>query len=374
MSSCTKHRAFLYDRGGERRIGELEPLTQVRWGRSRDDTSIGNIFVRTPSRECEQIVAQIEPSRHELVIFRGDERVWEGPIVRSSETGSLIEVDARDVTWYLNRTIMRKAYSNAYPRIGYVTTRLKKILTDELARKEALNPPINVLPHLRVTTHSKTPRTSRATKRYEKYVFEELDSLAAKNGVDYTTVGRAIYINGVKDVIGTGPSLSSADFDGDLTVTAYGVETATRSVVTDGLGRWGSHGGQDPYYGEIEVLHTIYDEDTTTAQREADRVTTAEMASQAQRNMSGRYPTPVVIRVPENSTLRPSRADEIMDYLIPGVRFKIVSDKTYRQVSQVQKLDRVVFTETPQGESITVTFSPAPGTTPWDDSGETSST
>jgi hypothetical protein len=60
-----------------------------------------------------------------------------------------------------------------------------------------------------------------------------------------------------------------------------------------------------------------------------------------------------------------------MDFLVPGVRFLIRSDKTYRKVTQVQKLDRLVVEETGEGERISVTFSPAPGTTPWDDSGET---
>jgi hypothetical protein len=96
------------------------------------------------------------------------------------------------------------------------------------------------------------------------------------------------------------------------------------------------------------------------------------MTSQAKRNMSGRYPTPFVIRVPEGSTLRPQRADEIMEYLIPGVRFLINSDKTYRKMKQIQKLDRMVVQEDAAGERISLTFSPAPGTTPWDDSGETS--
>lgn len=374
MGKCTNHRAFLYDRGAERRIGELAPLTNVRWTRARDDTSIGNIFVRTPDRDCASVVAEIEPGRHELVLFRDDVRVWEGPIVRSAETGVSIEVDAKDVTHYMNRTIMRSGYNNAYPRIGYATERIRKILATELARKEALDPPINVLPHLRITTHSKTAKTSRKTFPYEKYVFEDLDSLAAKGGIDYTVVGRALYVNDVQDIIGQGPKLTSADFDGDITVSAYGMETATYSAVTDGLGKWAAHGGTDPYYGEIELLHTIYDEETTTAQREADNVTKAEMAAQARRNMSGRYPTPIIIRVPENSTLRTERANEIMDYLIPGVRFPIASDKTYRKVTQVQKLDRVTVEENEAGERIGVTFSPAPGTTPWDDSGETSST
>ena len=374
MSECEKHRAFLYDRGGERRIGELFPLTQVRWGRVRDDTSAGNIFMRTPDPACEKMIADIEPHRHELMIYRGNERVWEGPITRTDEIGRQLEIDAKDITHYLNRTIMRKGYDNAYPRIGYATERLRKIITEEVARKEALDPPVNIIKNLIIVTHSKTAKTSRKTVPYEKYVYEELDSFAAKGGIDYTVVGRTLYINDTSDVFATGVRLTSADFDGDLAVAKYGMEASTRSAVTDGLGKWGAVGGNDDYYGEIELLHTIYDEDTSTATREAAAITTAEMVEQARRNMKGRYPVPLVVRVPEGATLRPSKADEIMDLLVPGTRFPIYSDGTYTQVSQEQKLDRLTVTENAQGERIAVTFSPAPGVTPWDDDGQTGST
>lgn len=371
MGVCTEHRAFVYDRGGQRRIGEIFPLQQVRWDRRRDDTSQANVFAKTPDRDCEHVISQIEPMRHELVIFRNGERVWEGPITRTNETGSQIEVDAKDITHWLNRTIMRAGYSNAYPKIGYATERMRKIITAEVGRKEGLDPPVNIIPFLQITTHKKSAKTSRKTVPYEKYVFEELDSLAAKGGIDYTVLGRSLIINDVNDVIGEGPMLSSADFDGALAVSLYGMETATRSAVTDGLGKWGAFGGVDDYYGEIELLHTIYDEETTTAQREADNVTRAEMVAQAARNMKGRYPTPVVVRVPDGSSLRPDTATRIMDHLVPGVQFPIMSDKTYRKVTQKQKLDRVVFEENGSGETIRATFSPVPGTTPWDDSGET---
>lgn len=373
MSGCERHRAFLYDRGGERRISELLPATGIRWGRSRDDTSVGHVFIDTPDPACERVVAEIEPMRHELVIFRGGARVWEGPIVRTAETGAQIEIDARDVTHYLNRTIMRAGYSNAYPKIGYATERMRKIITAEVARKEALDPPVNIIKNLDIRTHKATAKTSRKTVAYEKYVYEELDSLAARGGIDYTVVGRTIVINDVADVIGRGPRLTADDFDGDLTVTAYGMELSTRSAVTDGLGKWGAVGGNDDYYGEVELLHTIYDQETTTAQREADAITVAEMVEQAKRNAKSRYPVPILVRVPEGATLRAEKADDIMDYLVPGVRFPIASTRTYRKVTQEQKLDRLVVEETAQGETVRVTFSPAPGVSPFDDAtGETS--
>lgn len=366
------HRAYLYDRGaGGRPICEVGPLTRVRWGRIRDDMSAGNILVDTPNRECINRLAEVEASRHELVVFRGGKRVWEGPIVRTADSGGSVELDARDITHYTNRTIMHAAYNNAYPRIIEGTERLRNILVRELARKEALVPPINVLPHLDIrTVDGDTVKTSRSTLAFEKYVFEELDSMAAKSGIDYTVIGRSLIINDTHLMLGQGPLLTEADFDGPIRITQYGMETCTYSAVTDGQGKWGAFGGIDPYYGEVELLHTAFDQSESTAVQE--EITTAEMTTQAQRNLSGRYPTPMVLSVPAGSTLRPQRADQLMDFLVPGVWFPVRATKTLRKMTQMQKLDSVTFEETEAGEEIKVTLSPAPGTTPWDNTGETS--
>jgi hypothetical protein len=370
MTGCTRHRAYIYDRGAERRIGELFPLTQVAWNRIRDDTSTGVVFAEQPDRRCHEMISEIEPSRHELVIYRNGERVWEGPIVRTAEKGRQIEVDARDVTHYLNRTIMRSPYNNAYPRIVYGTERLRVILTRELGRREAIEPPINVLPYMQIRTSDDSAKTTRNSLPFEKYVFEELDSMAWKSGVDYTVVGRRLFINDVHDNIGEGPPLSEADFDGDLVVTKYGMETATYSAVTDGQGRYGGFGGIDSYYGLIELLHTSFEEGESATTAEAP--TTAELVGQARRNIAGRYPTPTVLRVPDGSTLNPDTAEKIMDLLIPGVRCPVQATRSYSQIKQTLKLDRVNFVETARGEAITVTMSPEPGNTPWEDEGETS--
>jgi hypothetical protein len=146
------------------------------------------------------------------------------------------------------------------------------------------------------------------------------------------------------------------------------MELATYSAVSDGLGHYGAFGGTDPYYGQIELLHSAYGSGDDSAAQTA--VSVKELTKQAERNMKGRYPTPVVLRVPQNSTLTPDAATRLMDYLVPGVRFPVRASNTYRQLEQIQKLDRIVFEETANGETINITLSPAPGKTPWDDEGE----
>lgn len=83
------------------------------------------------------------------------------------------------------------------------------------------------------------------------------------------------------------------------------------------------------------------------------------LTEQAERNIANRYPTPLVARVPDNSTLNPELSVGI-NQLIPGVHIPLRSNSTLRQISQLQKLDRMQVTQTDKVEQVTVTLSPAP--------------
>jgi hypothetical protein len=359
---CEKHTVYIYDRGGITRIGVVELPTRVRWNRVRDDISNANVVVRNPGTECCELLSRVEPGRHEMVIYRAGVREWEGPITRMAFHTDYVEIEARDVMHYVYRTIARAAYNNAYPNIDYTTERMRDMLTAELARKEALSPPINVLPYLAISTHAETSKTSRSTQAYQLTVWEDIDSMAAKAGLDYSVVGRRIYANDVHDVVGRTQIMTEADFLGDVIITAYGLELATYSAVTDSEGHWGAFGGVDSYYGEWELLHSSYGEAESAATDEAQTV--VELTEQAKRNLAGRYPTPLVVRVPDSSALNPATTSILFEQLVPGVRIPLRATLTCRQITQEQKLDRVRVEEDSRGETVTVTLSPAPGVLP----------
>ena len=341
-----KHTAWIMDRGGRRRIGQLQDMNMVRWNRVRDDISEATIQLTAKSTSAQaKLLNQIEPGRHELCLYRNNVRVWEGPITLPTFTSRGMEIHAKDVLYYAYRTAMHAGYSSAYPNIEYVTSRIKRIMVAELARKEALG--YNILDYL-VEHHLPTDaKTSRVTLPMEMTVFEHLDGMAADAGMDYTVVGRAIHLWDVSaPVMGQTRTVTESDFLSDVIVSLYGSELATRAIVTDGQGNWAAAGGDDPFYGEWEVLHTAYDE------------TEGEMHSQAQRNMSGRNPTPLQVRVPDNSSLNPNGVLSVDD-LVPGVYIPVLANINIRKVSQTQKLDTVKFEQTPDGETISVTMSPS---------------
>ena len=360
-----KHRAYVYDRGGKDRIGELTQKMLVRWDRDRDDISAATVTVDNPNSDCTDLLNKIEPGRHELVIFRNGKRVWEGPITLPTFDRYSVSIEAHDVWHYSYRTIMHRAYNNAYPHISSAVSRVTNILRQELVRKETLDPPINVLPHYRPYEIPGVARTSRSTKKYESTVWEEIDDMAAKGGIDYTAVGRATLVWDTHMPLSTTRVVTEKDFTNDITVSAYGMELATRTAVTDGLGRYGVAGGIDPYYGEWEVLNTAYQENEVdpTAQHIPQR----DLDAQAKRNLVGRVPTPVVVRVPDNSSLTPAAVEELFDFLVPGVWVPLRASSTVRQVEQMQKIDSLRFEETEAGEAVTIVMSPAPGSSPLGD-------
>ncbi|ALY10568.1 minor tail protein [Arthrobacter phage Tank] len=365
-TGCTNHTAFLYDRGGERQIGQLDPLERVKWGRVRDDISEGNVWISSPGEECAQALALAEAGRVELVIFRGPERVWEGPVTRLSYFGDNVQITAKDVMYYTVRTIMRNEYDNRHPNTSTVLARVKRVMEGELARKEALDPPINVLEYVQYMSATAPgvadSRTASRTLKYETTVFNHVDNFAARGGLDYTVNGRSIQFFDVHERIGQTAQVTRDDFIGEPVITQYGAELATYVAMTDGKGNWGDYprdgASADPYYGEWEVLHQAYDE--TAPQADPNDVpTVAEMRSQAQRAWLQGHIPPLVVRVPDNTRLNPEGVLQISD-LVPGVWIPLRAELPGRTVSQMQKLDKMTVEEKASGgEEIKVVLSPA---------------
>lgn len=359
--TCEKHTAFLYDRGGRRKLAQLDQLERVKWGRKRDDPSTAMVYVGSPGIECQKALGLAETNRVELVIFRGKERVWEGPLTRITYFGNNVEMEARDVMVYTMRTAMRAEYDNRFPNNSLVLDRVKRIMTAELARKEALDPPINVLPFVQYLYSGlagvSDAGTAAHTLPMQYSVFEHLDSFAARGGLDYTVVGRSILFFDVHHRIGQTPMVTAKDFIGDPVITQYGMELATTVIMTDGKGSYGEAGAADPYYGEWEVIHQAYDEETASLGAEPPSV--AELTSQAQRSYRQSSKPPLVVRVPDNTRLNPQGVLTIAD-LVPGTWIPLSATLPGRTVSQMQKLDSMTVEETAaNGEEIKVILSPA---------------
>lgn len=349
----TGHTAYIFDRGGTRRIAQLMDVSLVEWTRDRDGTSEGTVIIRGAACDAQaETLSNLEPKRQELVIFRGADRVWEGPINRVGWYDDRVEVYAHDVFDYVMGTPLSKKWSNAYPGTTEVTTRIGEILDYEMQAWETLDPPANMLDYVVIHHFPNEAKTTAVTTAYEMTVGEHIQNLARYAGIDYTVVGRALHVWDVSRSIGKTRTLTENDFLSTPVITAYGSDLAAAVYVVGQDGLFGKAVAASPYYGPWTKILTAYSEEG------ADAPTQAELNSQAKRNLNGRLPVPVEVRVPDNSTVRLSDTLSIND-LVPGVQVPLLASLGARKLSQLQKIDHVRVREEPDGETISVTLTPA---------------
>jgi hypothetical protein len=317
------------------------------------------------------------PKRHELVLFRGKERVWEGPIAQVSSLSTTARITANDSGQYLAGTPLSRAWPNSDaggPTL--MTERIQQIIDWELTeeyvavvgtggaahgvtftRWEQQSPPVNLLPYLDVRPGTVLTRAS--TEPFEMNVMEHLVNLA-ESGVDFTVVGRSIIVWDSATALGRTRQLTETDFTGDPEVILSGADFASVWHVSaqqredeDGApaAAVGNAGEVDPYYGPWTTIHTADSEDSEDISQDT-------LNSQAQRGLIGRNPVPLELRMPGDAGLRLSH-DLTIQHLVPGVEVPVLATLNLRRISQTQILDKVTVTETSAGENIAVTLVPS---------------
>lgn len=288
---CETHSAMIYDRGGSRRLGQFVDLAQVDWSRTRDGVSEASIRIEGAAcRNQRDLIRSIATHRHELVIFRGRDRVWEGPIFRISDEGFRVSIHAKDVCAYLFGTALSRVWDN---RAGSaagpteVTTRLGEIIAYELVTSrtgralggetvpipawESVDPPVNIVPYLTVHHFPNEARTAAKTQAFEMSVGEHLASMARSSGVDYTAVGRAIHLWDTSRSIGATRTLTEADFYGNVIITEYGADHNQGAYVLGQEGVYGEAINTEnmDLYGPWMTIYNAYNEEGTEAPTQA---------------------------------------------------------------------------------------------------------
>lgn len=370
------HRVSIYDRGGKRRVHNLVDVASIEWERIRDSKSAATLSIL--GRACDEqadTIRNIAESvgRYELVVYRGSDRVWEGPLRVAKTVRDRATIVAADVKEYLDFTSLTIPWPNADgggPTL--MGDRLEQIITHELStsynmttnsgsilvpRWEEIDPPINVLPYMLV--HPGTVLTRSDTLDFEMTLGEHIDNLV-DGGMDYTIVGRRLILWDSALSIGQTRRLTDADFYGDIEVARYGPEHRSISHLSatqegaegeEGNRGVGHAGSPHDYYGVWEHITSMQNEEST------DTPTQTELNTQAGRDIVHRTPVPVEVRIPDGVGIRLSHDLTIND-LIPGVIVPVTTALNIQQVTQPQRLDKVKVTETAAGETVQVTLSP----------------
>lgn len=189
--------------------------------------------------------------------------------------------------------------------------------------------------------------------------------MAANSGLDYTCAGRSILLWGTKNRVGTLPEFRDKDLGALPIVSEYGMSMANFYAVSDGNGVYGSAtrlvDDKDDFYGRVEMLSSTWasdsEVDTGTYTQEGRETVIESFKGYAERSIDSRYPPPVVVRVPDNTTVSPDAVVSIQS-LIPGVIIPLRSKATLRTVVALQKLDSVRVVEEGGTETISITLSP----------------
>lgn len=364
------HTVLITDRGGGRVITELRDISEVRWSRLTDKVSTATVTIAGDScRRQSAKLGGIEPRRHEMVIYRGGDRVWEGPIRYTRLGVDSVKIHAADVLEYLAYRPITKWWPG--PDKGgpsAMTDRVEEILEYELLTPylapgtaltvpawEGADPPANVYPHLRIIPGDVLTRSE--TFPFDMTVLEHLTNLA-RGGLDFTAVGRSIVVWDSSQPIGRTRVMTESDIHGDPAIYSDGEALVAVQHVTGqpeegappaDTGHVGSYVRDLSFYGPWASIHTRSDEDGSSAtQQEA-------LNTQARNLSAGKIPVPVDIVIGANASLRLDGTLGIND-LVAGVEVPVIARLMGRDVRRTQRLTSITVSETAAGESITASI------------------
>lgn len=349
---CCVNTASIWDRCLKTKITDLprRDVTCLEYSRELDALSEASVTV---GRGCCEVLDQVRPWRHALVMHRCGQLVWSGPILRSSyELGGTV-IDAVDGLAWLDRRLIR---ADTQP-CGSLTSIARTLIDGGLTHPDGAADETCLRFEYRACGHS----GCREYEACRSTVAAELRNLA-RGPLNFTTVGNRVIVWCGGATLGRTAVLQDKDFMGALSVVEDGYAYAS-AVCVQGSGVVGYCGGTDPYYGLVEI--TIKD-DTITTQADADALACQEVAA--------RNRPPLVLSVPNGIRLDP-RAPVDFATLVPGVTVPVWSSATCRTVAEDMALTRVRVRQgcTSDGtdeEEVLVTVAPAASIGAESESGE----
>ncbi len=359
---------MIHWRGGSRPFTSpgVDGLTGVSWNRTVNDTSEAFITIaKGEAPDCCGLLGEIEPYIHELSIYRDEELVWQGPVVRTVESRSTFRVEARDVTEWLARTINTQVlrYVNVGDPVmpaGPVQGIAESIIDLNISDPGFSTPPdwCNILPFIVrddspvLTRFEKDGSTDAAI--WLVPVLKILDEELVPRGLQYTTVGRRIVL-GRPQTAADRPlaTLTLDHIAGDVEVIKDGpsgsaITWATNQVREDiADAAFGLSGFTNTAYGRLDSL----------VLSQAEDMDGYDLLQLAQASQVGRFPVPIGISVPNGSRLT-SDAPVLMEELVAGTRLNVITTGMCSNVTVAYRLTDVDVEWGDAGEQVAVSLVP----------------
>lgn len=335
--------AVIYERGGTRRLFEVPAVASLEWGRSLDAISrstIGTTPARSGTRgwaDCCSELAQVQPWRHEVVMYRSGERVWEGPVRRVIQNRSGVQVIASDVLGWSERRVQTTDLIGAADVGDVAQDALTAVFSGVVS---------NVLTYLDVT--GVTGDLDSVFDVKAGGYWSALLSTLVGLGLSYTVVGRRIILWDTADTpLGETPILNpTRHLIGDVETAREGDDLAVDAFAVNDDGEVGTSTEDPTYYGAVQ--RTV---------QASGVVGVAALNDVAARWQALRYPVPESLNVPDGSTLH-CDAPFPIEALVPGVVTPVKVTDLCWPVEQSMILTAVKVTQDQAGEKVGVTYAP----------------
>ena len=224
LGDCPSYRVLVTERGGLVFRGFLE-FDTLYFSRVLDGVSAATILLgESRLLQCAELISELEPWRHEIVIVRNNEVVWQGPISDEIQYSTdSVSITCQDLLVWFNyrRVTLDRDYVQEDAGVIY-----RDLAVNALEADDSPNINIDV-----VATGTYLDRSYSSDVRQISYnAMQELH----RTGIDVTVIGRDVRVSGENSPVmdlGTLPRGSyrginirkrGTDMANDLTVTASG--------------------------------------------------------------------------------------------------------------------------------------------------------
>jgi len=312
LGSARAYSAAIHQRGGARRLYDLDHVVSVQWSRKLNEISDATVVIAKAGSACCAALATLMPWQHELSIYRDGVLVWQGPVWYPHENAATFTIEARDLAGWWPRWP-----ATVYGKLASMdgVSRMRTVLDAHFARN-ICDPGMAAW----LTYH-----TGAAAVALEIARGDSIDDVAGQlvdAAMDYTSVGRRIVIMPTGYDYGGHPvaSLTEEDLGGDIEsgvdgdailtwVTALGAENpATGAAYYADL--------STPINTSVWGLHYA----STTSDEETSSTALKELARAV---LLAGAPPQRVIRLPDDAALSP-RAPVSVEQLVCGARVDIL--------------------------------------------------
>lgn len=244
--------AYLQERGGGHPLAEL-PWSDLRFGRRLDDMSEAALTVPVAAAaadsRCCAALESLKAWKHEISIWRDAEEAWVGVVGRPRFTNQEVSIPARDLFMWMERRVLPTSRSYVETDLGII---FGQYVTDALAADTSPN----ILQLGPVATGVFGTREVVAAEC--RRAADELREMG-RSGVDWTLVGRTLYVGGEEVPLLKQLTLTTECFD-EPVIESDGLAAASESIVIGAAGDdqhapiVGRYGDIDPDIGVVQVV------------------------------------------------------------------------------------------------------------------------